>query len=1210
MWTILKEEFRSQLKSPFFWFGAILIGAFTSMMNPNTMLPAGNEVAGGLTPHMNTVHAYTQLFSMSGFFVYTFIASIMGGLPIIRDRELRISEIIHSTPLTGFEYVVGKYAGVVAALVLLVTIQVAVAVSMLQIAPNETFLGPFNLGAILLPVLTISIPLILFCSGITFTIGFVTGKPLATYVFPVVLFLLIIQFFWAFNPPGLPAAIDHALMLFDPTALRWITRSYDVDQGIAFYNSAPMPLDLWFVLNRAIMLLIPTLAVAMVARKFRFEGISQTKAPTGILRFIPFVRKAAGPQPRPSHPTFSSLKSLNMTSSPPGLFAGTWSLLTAELRELRGQVGLYLLIPFAASMVMEFATVADSISGEPMVTAGTLATNAIAILTGIVCFVLLFYTVESVLRDRTTQFDNLLFSSPIQSDSILFARALTNAFIVSLVLAASIFLGLIKLVDPANGPVEIAPFLWVWVVILFPTFFVWNAFVTMVASLTRERYSSYAIGIGALAVSFVLLASGKTTWATNWSLWGTLRWSDMGAFELYRSDLILNRLLILSLGVLFVHLTRVFFVRRERNGAGFKARLNLFPISRGTKLALVIALVPLTLGSILAFRAYSGFQGGKVGKMEKAFHSLNVARWNEAPVPTIKHMELKVLLQPNDHTAEIDGSFLVVNQGQTAIETIPINGLYLQNVSFFDVQNDKMEAVNTGGLFLVNTSSALMPQDSTLVRFSYLFEAPSGSTMNGGSVRQFILESGVVLNDFLPKIGFDPSIGQPKDEQPTSKPPPIDFWKGEVPPIGISVATGHIEVSAPEAYTISSVGNQVSMQSSNGQKTTVFEWDKPVLDINIIAGKWDQVNADGSVVFYHPEHSKNADGMLKTLISARKKYSEWFYPYPWADLRLSEYPNVNTNARSYPTNIAFSESAGFLARPGGAFTVVAHEAAHQWFPHILVPGEAPGADVFIEGKAQYATLLLHDSERGLKSRIDFSKKMEQDYLSQRRFDGENPLFQIINDGSSAVESTIYNKGAWVMWMLHNLMNHGGLMNQTEHMNQTDSITAQDPMLIGLRHFIEEHRPQNQPSPNHNQKEVTPKQDFPTLQDLTAALRPYAPDTLAFDQFVWEWFSTVVLPEFEWNDIQLVENDGVWHVSATLTNVGTGTIELTVAAEKGARFNSNQGSSTFHEARTLISLSAGQSKKVELKFGFRPDRILVDPDAVVLQLNRGRSVHVF
>jgi hypothetical protein len=70
------------------------------------------------------------------------------------------------------------------------------------------------------------------------------------------------------------------------------------------------------------------------------------------------------------------------------------------------------------------------------------------------------------------------------------------------------------------------------------------------------------------------------------------------------------------------------------------------------------------------------------------------------------------------------------------------------------------------------------------------------------------------------------------------------------------------------------------------------------------------------------------------------------------------------------------------------------------------------------------------------------------------------------------------------------------------------------------------------------------------------------------------------------------------------NAGTGRFPVEVAAARGPRFD-DQGkiSPEYRDARTTIVLGAGESRLVRIRCPFEPQRVVVDPDAHVLQLQR-------
>ena len=60
----------------------------------------------------------------------------------------------------------------------------------------------------------------------------------------------------------------------------------------------------------------------------------------------------------------------------------------------------------------------------------------------------------------------------------------------------------------------------------------------------------------------------------------------------------------------------------------------------------------------------------------------------------------------------------------------------------------------------------------------------------------------------------------------------------------------------------------------------------------------------------------------------------------------------------------------------------------------------------------------------------------------------------------------------------------------------------------------------------------------------------------------------------------------------------------VAAAAGERYGTDgKAIPEYRDARTSVELGAGEAKDVTIHCTFKPDRVLVDPDALVLQLRR-------
>ena len=234
-----------------------------------------------------------------------------------------------------------------------------------------------------------------------------------------------------------------------------------------------------------------------------------------------------------------------------------------------------------------------------------------------------------------------------------------------------------------------------------------------------------------------------------------------------------------------------------------------------------------------------------------------------------------------------------------------------------------------------------------------------------------------------------------------------------------------ITVTTDADQTLVSTGARVSDTVAEGRRTARFVSPVPSYNfITIQSARYDVKTADADgvelQVYYHPAHSKNIDRMLEAMRTSLDYYRKNFGPYQYPYARIIERPAYGGGANSAAGTIGYSEKVGFvmnLSDPKQLDFVsylTAHELAHQYWFHQLMPADMEGAEVLTEGLAQYSALMVMKQRYGGEQIRIFLKYELDQYLQGRRTElvEERPLGRTRNQGYIH-----YNKASIVMFLL-------------------------------------------------------------------------------------------------------------------------------------------------------------------------------------------------
>jgi ABC-type transport system involved in multi-copper enzyme maturation permease subunit len=1174
------QELAYTLGRPLFWFLVITLFLLSWGLSTGKMqIGSGDATVGGTKAWITSEYSVSFFLTVLVAILYSFFLSIAAGLSVIRDDEMRVGEILHTTSLKVSEYVWGKFLAVLSAFLVALALNLLFSIFFNHVLPNpaaEEIRGPFELLSYLRPALIFALPTLIFVAGATFYLGERWRRPVTVFLFPVAMLLGCGFFLWNWSPTWLDPRINQALMLVDPGGFRWLNETWiKLDRGARFYNTARIAVDLPFALSRMAFAGLGLLGVALARRHFertlRGERVSGRSS----------RKKIEAPLLPSEAPVSRPLSVLAMRTRPAGLVRGTLRVAGTEARSLFSAPALYLFATLILLQTLGNALTAVGPFGTSiLLTPGLLAVQTLNPLTLLLCLLLMFYTAESLERDLSTGLSPLAWSAPVPTASILAGKVVANG-LVGVAMAGATFIGCaIALLVQGKVPLNPIPFLLVWGSLLVPTIVLWAAFVVCVQAVTGQRFVTYGVCAAVLTFTLYRQLTGQMSWVGNWMVWSAVRWTDLGPLEMDRKALVLNRILALGLAVFFTAVAVRAFGRRQADAIGTLNRLQGAAAARTLLRLAPYAAVPVLAGVLLWLAVLDGFQGGHTEKKAQDYWKQNLATWKDAPEPTLAAVDLDLVLDPENRAFHNRGTFVLVNDRDAPLARFALTGGRHWKKVRWTMEGKPYQPADRSNLYVFTPPSTLAPGGRLRIGFEMEGRFPEGISKNGGGMMEFILPSGVVLTSFspsfVPVIGYDETIGIKEGENDYEpRLYPDDYYLGKTDAffgLNRSFRT-RIKITGPAGFTWNSVGTKVSETVQGGRRTAVWVSDRPVRFFNVVGGHWhERRGKNGTVLYYHPGHEYNLDAMAATFDASRLWYSRWFHPFPWRELKLSEFPNMASYAQGFPTNVTFSEGIGFLTesdeKTDAVFVVTAHETAHQWWGNLVTPGKGPGGNILSEGMAHFSTLLLMEQVKGPAARRELAKRLEERYGDERQVDAERPLVKI--DDSRRGDTTVtYDKGGWVFWMLLRQM-------------------GRDRMLAGLRQFIHD---------------WSDNPDHPVLQDFLATMRPFAADPAAFDAFAKQWFYQVVVPEYELSDAHVRKEGPGWRVTVKLRNAGTGRMPVQVAAVRREGGKGDQP----RNARSTVILGAGEEASVSIFCPFEPDRIVVDPDVEVLQLRRKAAV---
>lgn len=1135
----------------------------------------------------NADYAIAAMLGAFSFFLMHFTATLCGD-PIALDHRLRLAPLLRSTPLSASTYVLGRFLGGYLSLLAIYGVYVAALIAGQWIPAAEDRLTlAWRLWPYLKHAFWFMVVPTFFVGSVSFAIGTLTRSMRMVYVFASALLVG-----WFLLQLAMGDAASRRLAYFEPSGLIWLAEKVAKNRGNAWLNENAIAIDWGFALNRLALVVLGGAALALTVRRYpRLD--TESEAPpasrSALQRIWAWFRGVQAPV-ADRYEVWSghaSVPQVEPAPRGPTLWLATvWSAFVTELRLLVSERSLWIMIPivmlFAGAVVQSFAGAFNlplyPVSSEY---AALMVPPLLMLLAGTT----IFYTGEVFHRDESSGVRGILYATPASNGAFLLAKF---AAMVVLGLSMALLAALTAMANQAvrwwsageDARVALPPYLELGLHVVLPAVVTMCALALVVNVLVRSRYLAYfaLLAAGGAYVWWVLI-QGHRSLLWNPLAAGHWRYSDLTRLESAERALAWHHVYWAALLVAGLALANWLL---ERTAGAVRAALHPRAIlSRPVPVALTCAAALTATYLGVRIRALEDVRGTRDEQEALALRMEdNYLAELEQPRLCYESVDLDVVLRPAERRVDVRGTLVLTTAWPESVRSAYFTIDPLYEIRRFELEGAAGPMQRDGPVVKFELARPLSRGEHVTLHLDWSGEPDPGLRRDGGALSTFVLPSAVFLSSFSPQVIPTPGISpelflgdeQRRHAHGRGK---LALLRERVPGEFVPSQFGldgafqfRARIEAPEPLVVLSGGVQTAVDDLGDRRRFTWKGDGRVHSFAILAYDYEAEKRGGDQVYFHRDHRFNVPTILAALEDARRTFGASFMPYPYAELKIGEFPRVADFAQSYPTLMPYSESIGFLTKydPEDRFVdatyfVTAHEVAHQWWAYLLHPGASLGAQVLSESLAEYSAMVLIDSKRGERSRLIFLRSEEDRYLRGRDPDKEVPLAELESEGGVYW----YQKGALVFYMLERRI-------------------GRTRVLEALAGFVE----------RWNRRASSAQPSFPTIRDLIGELKRTHKER-DLDWFYHQWFDQVAIPDLVVRRASARKSGTAWTVDFTVENIGTGRAVVQAEAIAGEwDLTKLAGDERFRASDPLaLTVDAGKSVQASLSCAFEPAQLIVD-----------------
>lgn len=1050
----------------------------------------------------NSPHSIATFILILGVFSMFLCVNFVAN-SAIRNEQTKMLEIIASKPMPLITYRLGRFLGAyLVSLTVFALVPLGSFIGALMPWIDAQRMGDNKLLAYIVPFLTFSVVTLFVLSAIFYTLAIRFKSIMAVYLAALGLFIIYVLSGALFDNPQYRSL----LALSDPFGLRafsevvryWTPSQRNTEivglSGLVFYNRL-----IWLLVGLFFLFVLAKLSAPVSLTRKSFQFVSPK---------MPLRQKKVE-----SYDKVAKLSS-NIRykyAESPAIFQFVHRLHFETKQIIFSPAFLVLMLFCSFSLVTRFIEPSGAY-GAPDWPLTQAMTELIAqSFSAVIIIIITYYSGEVIWRERAAGMGDMIDSMPVGNIVLWLAKFVSVCAVIACVFMVAMVCTILNQLVVGYTNIDIPQYLTSILYFYTADAVLLIALSFFIQTLSPNKYVGMLVFVGFTFASVAFYGMGLEHGMFNYSTTPSMVYSDMNGYAWFITT---QNWYLLYWGS-FAAIMCVFSYGMLQRGSlnTLSARFSMLGYQLqtvGKKLVSIFALTFLLSGIVIYYntRVINEFVSTNDQLDMQEAYERKYKQFEDSPLPSMTRLDVELAIFPEQRRIESMSTFEVQNKSNQPITQFLVNLPEYTPVSNLHIDGGRLVFDDP------NLRTAMFEFDQALqvgeIRSGRLEVVREHHGFKDQNEDFSLVENGTFISNYalFPNFGVnkDKYISDQHERRKRGLPPPQRayllndtsryaesiFGKNETW-IDFSIL-----ISTSQEQTAIAPGYLAAHWVENNRAYFKYEMDAPILNfLSILSAELEQktVMHEGIElsVFYHHEHEWNVDVMLASMRDSLDYFQNAFGPYQFRQLRVIEFPGYRNFAQSFANTIPYSEKLGFISNLSDAskidpvYYVTAHEVAHQWFGHQLVPANVQGANVLSESLSQYAALMVMKSKFGETKLRHFLNYELDSYLRGRTTEylEEMPMLR-----SESQQYIHYSKGSLVMNAIRNKIGE-------ENVNSA------------LRELINEFGPGND--------------TFATTLNLVASLKLHADEQ--FHNFIDQQFMQITLYDLRVSSVTEVLSSG-------------------------------------------------------------------------------------